>query len=375
MQKRDYYEVLGVPKNASREEIKKAYRKLAMEYHPDRNKSPGAEEKFKEVSEAYGVLSDDAKRQQYDAFGHEGIDQRYTREDIFRTINFEDIFGDLGFGFGDLFSTFFGAPRRRGPRRGEDLQYNLEIALEQAFRGVQTTIQVPRSETCWKCSGTGAKPGTSPRACRECNGTGQRSSTKRTPFGSFTSIATCHACKGEGKIIDSPCPECHGIGRVQRSRKIEIKIPPGVDTGSQLRIAGAGEAGERGAPPGDLYVAIYVKPHEIFHREGSDIVVEQPVSFAQAALGDEIEVPTLDGRVKLKVPSGTQSGTIFRLRGRGMPSLNGGRRGDELVRVSVVVPTKLSKRQEELLREFARHEEETKQKKSVFDRFASTFQK
>lgn len=376
MQKRDYYEVLGVPRTASKEDIKKAYRRLAMEYHPDRNKAPDAEEKFKEVSEAYGVLSDDAKRQQYDTFGHAGIDGRYTQEDIFRTINFEDIFGDLGFGFGDLFSTFFGGSRRRrGPRRGEDLQYNLEITLEQAFRGMQTTIQVPRTETCEKCNGSGARPGTSPRACSKCGGSGSIGTTKRTPFGSFTSISTCPACRGEGKVIDSPCGECRGVGKVRRSRKIEIKVPPGVDTGSQLRIAGGGEAGERGAPPGDLYVAIYVKPHEIFRREGSDIIVDQPLSFSQAALGDEIEVPTLAGYVKLKIPPGTQTGTIFRLRGRGMPSLDGHGHGDEHVRVVVVTPTRLNERQKELLREFAKHEEkELKQKKGIFDRFASTFQ-
>jgi|Deesub1362A_J573_1020465.scaffolds.fasta_scaffold00131_76 molecular chaperone DnaJ len=358
--KKDYYEILGVPRNASKEEIKKAYRRLALKYHPDRNKSPDAEEKFKEISEAYGVLSDDAKRAQYDRWGHAGIEGRYTAEDIFRSINFDDIFGDLGFDFGfdSIFDMFFGRRRsqRTGPRKGADLRTDIEITLEEAYRGVETTVTYPRLEKCGECNGSGAEPGTSPITCPNCGGSGQTSYTKRTPFGHFTSVSTCGRCGGKGTIIEKPCRECKGSGVVQRKRKVLVKIPPGVDEGSRLRIPGEGEVGENGGPPGDLYVVVHIKPHKFFIREGDDILCEIPITFSQAALGTTIEVPTLDGKAKLKIPSGTQSGTIFRLRGKGMPSLKGYGRGDQHVRVIVKTPTKLTRKQRELFEELAKIE-------------------
>ncbi len=360
--KRDYYEILGVDKKASADDIKSAYRKLAMQYHPDRNKAPDAEEKFKEISEAYAVLSDQNKRQQYDQFGHAGIDMRYSQEDIFRGVDFEDIlrdFGAGGFGFGrrgggSIFDIFFGGEgRREGPRRGSDILYELAINFEDAAFGKTIDLEVPRTEKCDVCNGTGAKPGTSPKTCPTCHGTGQVSRTQSTPFGRFMTTSTCGTCRGNGQIIDSPCPNCHGSGTVQRRRKLEVKIPPGVDTGSRLRVGGEGEAGEKGGPPGDLYVEIYVKPHSIFTRNENDIVMEASISFTQAALGDEIIVPTLDGKAKMKIPPGTQNGEIFRLRGKGFPSLHISGKGDELVKIKVEVPTKLNDRQKQLLREFA----------------------
>lgn len=358
MRKRDYYDVLEVGRNASKEDIKKAYRRLAMQHHPDRNKSPDAGEKFKEISEAYGVLSDDAKRQQYDTFGHSGIGERYTQEDIFRGINFEDIFRDIGFGFGDvdsIFDIFVGGRRRykTGPRKGADLAYELEITLEEAASGASKKIEFYRTGVCNACHGSGAKPGTSPKICPSCNGSGQISQTRRTPFGHFTSITTCSKCGGGGKIVEAPCPTCRGKGIVQIPRSISVKVPPGVEEGSRLRIAGEGEAGERGAQPGDLYVIMHIKPHEIFIRKGDDIFCEVPITFSQAALGDGIQVPTLDGGAKIKIPPGTQSGTIFRLKGKGMPSMRGYGRGDEHVRVTVKTPTKLTDEQRKLLRQLA----------------------
>ncbi len=369
--KRDYYEILGVDKNASQDEIKSAYRKLAMQYHPDRNKSPDAEEKFKELSEAYAVLSDADKRQQYDRFGHAGIDMRYTQEDIFRGVDFDDIFrefglGGFGFGRGSIFDIFFGG-RREGPSRGSDILYELSIDLEDAALGKTVELEVPRTEACSTCNGSGAKPGTSPRTCPTCRGSGQMTQTRSTPFGRFVTTSTCSTCRGAGEIIDSPCVTCHGSGTVQRKRRIEVKIPKGVDTGSRLRIAGEGEAGDRGAPPGDLYVEINVNPHEIFTRHDSDLVMEAAVSFVQAALGDEIVVPTLDGKIKMKIPPGTQNGHIFRLRGKGMPSLHTSGKGDQLVRIKVEVPTKLNERQKQLLREFAEISGE-KKGKGIFDK-------
>jgi molecular chaperone DnaJ len=372
-EKRDYYEVLGVSRDASKEEIKKAYRRLALKYHPDRNKSPDAEEKFKEISEAYGVLSDDTKRSQYDRWGHAGIEGRYTPEDIFRAINFEDIFRDFDFGFGSIFDMFFGRGERRrrtGPRRGADLRADIEITLEEAARGLKTNVTYPRLERCEVCNGSGARPGTSPRTCPACNGSGQVGYTKKTLFGQFTSVSTCGNCRGEGKVIDEPCTNCRGGGLVQRTRKISVKVPAGVDDGSRLRIAGEGEAGERGGMPGDLYVVVHIKPHEFFIREDEDILCEIPITFSQAALGDEIEVPTLNGRAKMKIPPGTQSGTIFRLKGKGMPSLRGLGRGDQHVRVIVQTPTKLNKRQKELLRELARFDN---REKGFFHRMVDSF--
>ena len=364
--KRDYYEILGVDKKASVDGIKSSYRKLAMQFHPDRNKSPDAEEKFKEISEAYAVLSDQNKRQQYDQFGHAGIDMRYSQEDIFKGAapDIEDIlrdfgvsgFGGGGFGRGgSIFDIFFGGggERREGPRRGSDILYELAIDFEDAASGKKIEIEIPRSEICDTCHGSGAKPGTSPRTCPTCHGSGQMNRTQNTPFGRFMTTSTCGTCRGAGNVIDSPCTTCHGSGTVQRKRKLEVKIPQGVDTGSRLRVPGEGEAGEKGGPTGDLYVDIYVKPHQIFKREENDIIMEATISFTQAALGDEIVVPTLDGKAKMKIPPGTQNGQTFRLRGKGFPSLHMSGKGDELVKIKVEVPTRLNDRQKQLLRELA----------------------
>ncbi len=374
--KRDYYEILGVEKKAPLDEIKSAYRKLAMQYHPDRNKAPDAEEKFKEISEAYAVLSDQNKRQQYDQFGHAGIDMRYSQEDIFRGAapDIEDILRDFGAGGfggfgrgGSIFDIFFGGGRREGPRRGSDILYELSINLEDAASGKTVELEVPRTESCDVCKGSGAKPGTSPKTCPSCRGSGQVSRTQSTPFGRFMTTSTCGTCRGRGEIIEAPCSSCHGSGTVQRRRRIEVKVPQGVDTGTRLRVAGEGEAGERGAPPGDLYVEINVRPHTIFTRRDGDLVTEATISFTQAALGDEITVPTLDGKAKMKIPPGTQNGQIFRLRGKGMPSLHISGRGDELVRIKVEVPAKLTEKQKQLLREFAEISGE-KRSKGIFER-------
>ncbi|MEM3737586.1 MAG: molecular chaperone DnaJ [Candidatus Bathyarchaeia archaeon] len=363
MSKRDYYEILGVPRNASLDEIKAAYRKLALQYHPDRNKSPEAEEKFKEISEAYAVLSDEEKRRQYDSFGHEGIHGRYTTEDIFRGADFSDIFKDLGFGFGgfeDIFNMFFGRqPYRRPhetyrPVRGADLRYDLEISLEEAASGVESQIQVPRDERCSLCNGSGAQPGTQPVKCQKCGGTGQVQYKRVSGWAQLIQIQTCNLCGGKGVRVESPCRICHGTGIVRRTRTLQIKVPAGVDSGYMLKLRGEGEAGPNLGPPGDLYVVVHVKPHKIFERDGSDIICETSISFPLAALGGEIEVPTLNGKVKLKIPAGTQSGSVFRLKGRGLPKLGEFGRGDELVKVHVQVPTKLSERQIALLRELAK---------------------
>jgi molecular chaperone DnaJ len=371
--KRDYYEVLGLEKNASKEEIKKAYRRLAKKYHPDVNKDnpKEAEEKFKEISEAYGVLSDDTKRRQYDMFGHAGIDSRYTREDIFRTINFEDIFGDMGFGFGgfdSIFETFFGGARtrRRGPAKGNNLYQDLEIRLEEAAFGTKKTIKVPRIEKCNICNGTGTKPGTSPKKCSSCGGAGQIRDVKSSGFGQFVRITPCRSCNGSGEKIEHPCNDCHGRGVVRKYRKISVEVPAGVDTGNRIRLPGEGEASSSGGPPGDLFVVIYVRPHEIFHREGNHILYDAEITFAQAALGDEIEVPTLNGKAKLKIPKGTQTHTSFRLKGEGIPDVHGRGKGDEYVRVIVKTPTKLTDKQKQLLLEFEGLDKDSKGKKGRF---------
>lgn len=375
--KRDYYEILGVDKKSSTEDIKSAYRKLAMQYHPDRNKSPDAEEKFKEISEAYAVLSDQGKRQQYDQFGHAGIDMRYSQEDIFRGVDFDDLFRGFGMGGGgfgrsrggSIFDMFFGGGgRREGPSRGSDLLYELTITLEDAAKGKAVELEVPRTETCDVCKGSGARPGTSPKTCSVCHGSGQMSRTQNTPFGRFMTTTTCGTCRGTGTIIDSPCTSCHGSGTVQRKRKIEVKIPAGVDNGSRLRVSGEGEAGEKGGPPGDLYVEINVRTHNIFTRNDSDLLMEAVISFPQAALGDVIIVPTLDGKAEMKVPAGTQNGQIFRLKGKGMQSLHMSGRGDQLVKIKVSVPTKLTDRQKEILREFADINGEKIRGKSIFEK-------
>lgn len=355
MSKRDYYEVLGVNKGASDDEIKKAFRKMARKYHPDVNRDnpKEAEEKFKEVNEAYEVLSNAERRAQYDQFGHAAFDGSAGAGGA-------GGFGGQG-GFGDIFDMFFGGQggfgfggRQAGPEKGSDLRYDMEISFEQAAFGVETEIQIPRTEDCKTCHGSGAAPGTHPETCPQCKGSGHVQVVQNTPFGRMASTRACDRCRGEGKIVNTPCKDCQGRGKTRVKRTIKVKIPAGVDNGSRLRVAHEGEAGMRGGPPGDLYVYIFVKTHKLFTREGSDVICEVPISFVQAALGDEIEVPTLDGKVKMKVQEGTQSGTILRLKGKGIPFLRGNGRGDQHVRVKVLTPQKLNERQRELLQEFAK---------------------
>ena len=361
--KRDEYDIVEGDKKASSEDVKTAYRKLAMQYHPDRNKAKDAEEKFKEISEAYAVLSDQNKRQQYDQFGHAGIDMRYSQEDIFRGVapDIEDIFRDFdigGSGSGSrrgvsIFDILFGGGKREEPHRGSDILYELAIDFEEVVSEKKVELEVPKTETCDICHGSGARPGTSPKTCFTCHGSGKVSRTQNTPFGRFMTTSICGTCRGKGKVIDAPCTDCHGSGTVQKKRKLKEKIPPGIETGSKLRVPGEGEAGKKGGPSGDLYVEIYVKPHNIFGRQENDIVMEATISFPQAALGDDIVVPTLDGNAKMKIPSGTQNGHVFKLRGKGFPSLHMSGRGDQLVKIKVDIPTKLSERQKQILLEFA----------------------
>jgi len=357
--KRDYYEILGVAKDASVQEIKKKYRSLALKYHPDRVQEKDkkqAEEKFKEISEAYGVLSDPQKRKMYDQYGHAGIDQRYTTEDIFKGADFSSIFGEGG--LDDIFSQFFGdsifggfggrSSRRSGPRRGRDIQYEMEITLEEAYKGVKRKIKVPRNEYCRDCSGTGAKNGTALKSCSACAGQGQVFMSS----GFFRMAQTCSSCNGRGKEITEYCPKCQGKGSVRVTRNIDVTVPAGVDNDTRLRIRGEGEIGEGGA--GDLYLYIAVEPHKFFERIGSDLQMDLPVNFVVAALGGEVSVPTLDGTVSMKIPSGTQSGKVFRLKNKGMPSVRGGYQGSQYVRVMLQVPTRLSSEQRKLLEDYAK---------------------
>jgi molecular chaperone DnaJ len=354
-EKRDYYDVLGVEKGAEKKEIKKAYRKLAMKYHPDVSDDPESAEKFKEVSEAYAVLSDEDKRHTYDQFGHAGMGG-YSTEDAFRDINFDDIFKGFGFDFGDIFDMFgFGGGRRRSQaQRGADVLYELDITLEDAAFGLETDIEVPHKKVCPTCEGTKAEPGTEARQCSQCGGTGQVQHINRTPFGQFVNVGPCRACRGEGVIVDTPCHECRGTGIVRETSTIHIKVPPGVEDGSRLRVPGEGDVGIRGGPYGDLYVLISIKPHQLFERHGSDLVYEKSISFVQASLGDEVDIPTIGEEVvNLKIPSGTQSGTSFRIKGKGMPHLRWNGHGNLYVKAKVITPKKLSPKQKELLREFA----------------------
>ena len=351
MSKRDYYEVLGVSRTAGEVEIKSAYRKLAMMYHPDRN--PGdhaAEEKFKEAAEAYAVIADADKRRLYDRFGHQGVSSAAGGAGFDPTVfsGFEDILGGLGdiFGFGDL----FGGRRRGGPQRGADLRYDLEIAFEEAARGAETTIQIPRQENCETCNGTGAAAGSSPSACPQCRGQGQ----VRFQQGFFTVARTCPQCRGAGSIITHPCKTCRGAARVTRERKITVKIPAGIATGQQLRLQNEGEAGAAGGPPGHLYVVVHVHEHEFFRRDGNNLFCEIPVNFTTVALGGEVKVPTLDGVESVKVPEGTQTGTTLRLRAKGMPDVNGRGRGDLFATVQVLTPKKLTREQRQLLDQLGR---------------------
>ncbi|AEH53804.1 molecular chaperone DnaJ [Bacillus coagulans] len=375
MSKRDYYEVLGVAKDASKDEIKKAYRKLSKKYHPDINKAPDAAEKFKEIQEAYEVLSDDQKRAQYDQFGHAGPNQGFGGGNGFGGFSSSDF---DSFGFEDIFSTFFGGGRRNdpnAPRQGADLQYTMTLEFEEAVFGKETDIRIPREETCDTCHGTGAKPGTHPKECPHCHGTGQLNTEQQTPFGRIVNRRVCHYCGGTGKIITDKCKTCGGTGRVKKRRKIHVKIPAGIDDGQQLRVAGQGEPGINGGPAGDLYIIFHVRPHELFERDGDDIYCEIPIAFTQAALGDEIEVPTLHGKVKLKIPAGTQSGTKFRLRGKGVPNVHGHGTGDQHVIARIVTPRKLTERQKQLLREFAEASGEVpdEQSSNFFDKMKRAF--
>jgi molecular chaperone DnaJ len=374
--KRDYYEVLGVEKSAPVEDIKKSYRKLAMKYHPDQNKEPGAEEKFKELSEAYAVLSDEQKRSKYDQFGHAGM-SGYSDADFYNSANFNDIFRDMGFNnYDNLFDMFFGGRGgQRGSSRGQDLRYDMEVDFKEAAFGVEKEIVFPRMDTCETCRGSGAKPGTKVTNCNVCGGSGQVRQVTQSLFGQMMRVGPCGKCQGRGKMFETPCPECRGGGKSRHVRKINVKIPAGVEEGMQLRVSGEGESGMGGTAPGDLYVIVHVKTHPYFQRYGDDILCVMPVTVAQAVLGDEIEVETLGGKAKLKLPAGTQTDTTFRLRGEGIQSLRHKGRGDMHVKVLVKVPTRLSDHQRKLYQELAADEKEnTKNKnKNIFERIGDAF--
>ncbi|HEX2946599.1 MAG TPA: molecular chaperone DnaJ [Clostridia bacterium] len=370
--KRDYYEVLELGREASDTDIKKAYRKLAKQYHPDMN--PGdkaAEEKFKEVNEAYEVLSDPQKKSRYDQYGHAGVDPN----------SFGGAgagFGDFDFGgIGDIFESFFGgggfgrsSRSRTGPQKGADLKYAAEISFEEAAFGVEREININRNETCPTCGGSGAKTGTSPVTCKNCGGTGQVQYRQSTPFGQFVNVKTCDVCKGEGKIIKEPCQACGGKGRNRKTIKIKLNIPAGIDDGQTISLRGEGDPGAKGGPAGDLFVTVSVRPHALFKRQGNDVVCEVPITFVQAALGAELEVPTLDGKVKYSMPEGTQTGTIFRLKGKGIPYLRGNGRGDQYIKVEIDVPKKLNEKQKAVLKQFAdiSGDDVYEQRKSFFDK-------
>lgn len=370
-EKRDYYEVLGVSKDASKDDLKRAYRELALKYHPDRNKSPGAEEKFKQLSEAYAVLSDDEKRAQYDRFGHAGVSGRWSAEDIFRGGNFQDIFRDLGSGFGgfdSILDALFGGGGRRGSygstepsgsAPGRDVQHEIAITLREAAKDTKVEVEIPRTVTCDNCHGSGAKPGTQPQTCPKCRGSGEVRYVQTQGFTQIVQIATCDKCRGSGKIISNPCNVCRGTGVTRKQSKLEVKIPAGVDDGSMLRLSGEGEAGERGAPSGDLYIVIRVRQDEVFERRGPDILYRLPVNYTQLTLGDEVTIPTLDGVVALRIPAGTQSGAVLRLKGKGIPKLRAHGRGDQLVKLILRTPTKLTGEQKKLLNELSKLEPRT----------------
>ena len=343
--KKDYYEVLGVNKDATEEDLKKAYRKLAMKHHPDRNPdNPKAEEQFKEAKEAYEVLSDDQKRGAYDAYGHAGMEQGAGGAG-FGGAGFGDAFGDI---FGDIFGQARGGGQRNNVYRGADLRYNMEISLEEAAKGSETKIRIPVQAACETCKGSGARPGTQPITCTTCGGPGQ----VRMQQGFFSVQQTCPKCHGNGKMVKDPCPTCNAAGRVKQQKTLSVKIPAGVDEGDRIRLSGEGEAGVNGGPTGDLYVVIHLKKHAIFEREGGNLHCEMPISFSTAALGGEIEVPTLDGAAKMKIPTETQTGGVFRLRGKGIKPLRQNEHGDLMVHVVVETPVKLTEKQKDLLREF-----------------------
>lgn len=372
MAKRDYYEVLGIERNASDDEIKRAYRRLAKKYHPDLN--PGdaeAEAKFKEINEAYNVLINPETRAQYDRFGHEGPTGQGFGGFDFGGIDdiFDMFFGGTGFGTGSRY-------RRNAPVRGADIRYDLDISFEEAAFGTKKEIEVVRMEPCSECEGTGAKDGTQPVTCTVCNGTGEVSYAQNTAFGRFVNVRTCDRCNGEGTIIEEPCRRCHGRKKVRRARKISINVPAGIDNGQAITLRGEGETGERGGPPGDLYVYITVRPHKIFKRQGYDIYCNIPITFGQAALGAELQVPTLEGKIKYRIPEGTQTGTVFRLRNRGISHLRSNTRGDLYVKVNIEVPKRLNEKQRELIRQFEEITQDLQyndERKSFFEKMKDAF--
>lgn len=379
--KRDYYEVLGVAKGASDDEIKKAHRRLAKQYHPDLNRdNPEADEKFKELNEAYEVLSDKEKRAKYDQFGFAGVDPNYGAGQGFG--------GGFGGGFdmgdlGDLFGSFFGGgfgggssrSRRNAPQRGETVQQRIILSFEEAAFGCEREITINRTESCEECGGTGAEQGTSPETCSNCRGTGVVTQTQRTPLGMFQTQGACPNCRGTGKIIRKPCKKCNGAGRVRKSKTLKVNIPAGIDDGQSIQLRGQGSAGVNGGPAGDVIVTVGIRPHPIFTREGQDVICEIPISFTQAALGDTLQVPTIDGKVAYDIPEGTQTGKVFRLRGKGIQNVNGRGRGDQYVRVNIEVPTNLTHRQKELLREFENSttDENQAQRKGFWDKVKDAF--
>jgi molecular chaperone DnaJ len=365
--KRDYYEILGISREASDQEIKSSYRKMALKYHPDKN--PGdknAEEMFKEAAEAYSVLSDPEKRSRYDRFGHSGLQGGFSGFDPATFGDFGDILGDL-FGFGDI----FGGRRRGGPERGADLRYDLKISFREAAFGLKTKVKIPRNETCEECSGRGTAKGKQAVTCMVCRGTGQ----VRYQQGFFSISRTCNQCNGSGRIIKDPCQSCQGRGIVRREKVLEVKIPAGVDNGVRLRIQAEGEAGSLGGPPGDLYVVIFVEEHPFFQRQGNNIYCQIPIGLTQAVLGAELTVPTLEGEDKLKLPEGTQSGTVFRLRNKGIVSLGERGRGDQFVTVNVVIPSKLNKEQRHLFEQLAKisKEDDLSQERTIFEKVKDIF--
>lgn len=373
MAKRDYYEVLGVPREATKDDLKSAYRRLAKQYHPDVNKEDGAEEKFKEISEAYSVLSDDEKRGAYNRYGHAAFQGGAGGATDFSGFTVDDIFEQFFGGFG---GASRGGSGRRGPRRGADLRYELNISFDEAVHGVQKEIEVTRAENCPTCNGKGAEPGTEPQRCATCKGAGEVRQVRQTFLGSMVNVSTCPTCNGTGETIATPCHTCRGRGRVRNSKKLTVNIPPGVDTGTQIRLSNEGEPGSGGGPGGNLYVVLGVEPHEHFRRRGDDIWMEYSVNISQAALGAEVNVPTVDGEEKLKIPAGTQPGTVFPMRNKGVQRLQRTGRGDHFVVINVAIPTKLSGDQKKLLKELSNTLEGShvgNEKKSFLDSLSGFF--